>query len=211
MTRSLLLPIACVFVLAAPAGAAAATLDANSSCYFNNSLARLSGSGFAPDSPITFTVNGKALNETATTTPSGDVQVRYDPPRTRRERKLVIEATDSEGTSASTRIFVSRRRGVTADPESTNNVRTWRAVMRLFGFGQGKAFIHYLDPDGQMRKTVKLGRLQGPCGRLKTGERRVMPFDNPEFGVWRLQFDTRRRYDKDTVRKRVIPVRVFRG
>jgi len=198
-------------VLAAPSGAAAATLDANSSCYFNNHLARLVGSGFAPDSPITFTVNGRALNETATSTPAGDVQVKYDPPHTRRERKLVIRATDSEGTSAGTTIFVSRRRGVRADPKSTNNVRTWRAVFQLFGFGQGKAFIHYVDPDGDMRKTVKLGRLEGPCGRLETGERRVMPFDNPEFGLWRLQFDTRRRYDRDRANKRVIPVRVYRG
>ena len=32
-----------------------------------------------------------------------------------------------------------------------------------------------------------------------------MPFDNPEFGLWRLQFDTRRRYDGDRANKRVIP------
>ena len=210
MTR-LLLSLTVVLVLAAPATAGAATLDANRSCYFNKHLARLVGSGFAPESPITFTVNGKALNETVTSGIDGDVQVRYDPPRTRRQRKLVIEATDSEGTSARTTIFASRRLGVTADPDSSSNVRTWRAVMRLFGFGRGKAFIHYVDPDGEMRRTVKLGRLKGPCGRLKTDKRRVMPFDNPEFGVWRLQFDTRRRYDKDTVRKRVVPVRVFRG
>jgi hypothetical protein len=38
-----------------------------------------------------------------------------------------------------------------------------------------------------------------------------MPFDNPAFGIWRLQFDTHRRFDKDRERKRVIPVRVYRG
>ena len=194
-----------------PATAGAATLEANSSCYFNKHLARLVGSGFAPDSPISFTVNGKSLNETTTSTSAGDVQVKYDPPRTRRERKLVIQATDGEGTSAQTTIFVSRKRGVTAKPRQSDNVRTWRAVIQLFGFGRGRAFVHYIDPDNDMRKTVKLGRLQGPCGRLKTGERRVMPFDDPAFGLWRLQFDTRRRYDEDTVNSRVIPVRVYRG
>ena len=50
-----------------------------------------------------------------------------------------------------------------------------------------------------------------PSGRLKTEKRRVMPFDNPAFGIWRLQFDTHRRFDKDRERKRVIPVRVYRG
>ena len=38
-----------------------------------------------------------------------------------------------------------------------------------------------------------------------------MPFDNPQFGVWQLQFDTRRRSTGTGKSKRVIPVRVFRG
>lgn len=211
MTRLLLLSIGVGLVLALPAAAGAATLDAGKSCYFNNNVARLSGSGFAPDSPITFTVNGRPLNATATTDSAGNFLVRYDPPRTETERELVLRATDSEDTSARTTIFVTRRRGVTADPDRSNNVRKWRAVMRLFGFGRGRAFIHYVNPNDRHKKTVRLGRLRGPCGRLKTERRRVMPFRNPQFGVWRLQFDTRRRYDPDTVNKRVIPVRVFRG
>jgi hypothetical protein len=196
-------------MLAAPAGAA--TLDAGKSCYFNNNLARLSGSGFAPDSPVTFTVNGRPLNATATTDSAGDFLVRYDPPRTETERQLVLRATDSEDTSARTTIFVTRRRAVTADPDRSPNVRTWRAVMRLFGFGRGRAYIHYVNPNDRHKKTVRLGRLRGPCGRLKTDKRRVMPFRDPQFGVWRLQFDTSRKFDRDTVNKRVIPVRVFRG
>ena len=137
--------------------------------------------------------------------------VRYDPPRASTQRKLVIRATDADGESARTTIFATARRQVTADPDSSSNVRTWGAVLSLFGFGDGKAFIHYLNPNGVLKKTVRLGRLRGPCGRLKTGERRVMPFENPQFGVWRLQFDTRRRYDRDTENKTVIPVRVYRG
>jgi hypothetical protein len=211
LTRLRSLSIAVGLLLLVPAAANAATLDAGRSCYFNSDLARLSGAGFAPDSPITFTVNGRMLSETVTSDSAGGFLVRYDPPRANTERKLVIRATDSDGESARTTIFVSRERRVTADPDSSTNVRTWRAVLRLFGFGDGKAFIHYVDPDGQHRKTVGLGELRGPCGRLKTRERRVMPFDDPQFGVWRLQFDTRRRYDKDTVRRRVIPVRVYRG
>jgi hypothetical protein len=197
--------------LVAPAAANAATLDANRSCYNNAGLAELTGTGFAPDKPISFTVNGRQLRQTVTSDPAGTVVVRYDPARTRVERKLVIRATDSEGESARTTIFVSPVRRVTADPDSSPNVRTWRAVLTLFGFGDGRAFVHYVNPDGVHKKTVRLGKLLGPCGRLKTDERRVMPFDNPQFGVWRLQFDTHRRYDADRARDRVIPVRVYRG
>jgi hypothetical protein len=197
--------------LIAPAAADAATLDASRSCYDNSSLARLSGSGFAPNSPITFTINGRELGQTATSDAAGDVLVQYDPARTRVERKLVIRATDSEGESARTRIFVSPKRRVSADPESAPDVEEWRAIFTLFGFGDGRAFIHYLNPNGVHKKTVRLGKLRGPCGRLKSSERRVMPFENPQFGYWRLQFDTRRRYADDTERKRVIRVRVYRG
>jgi hypothetical protein len=198
-------------LLALPAVSDAATLDAGKSCYFNNSLARLSGSGFAPDSPITFTVNGNRINQSVTSDSAGDVLVQYDPRRTKTERKVVIRATDAEDTSASTTLYVTRKRKVTADPDRAPNVRTWEAVLRLFGFGRGRAYIHYRNPKGTLKKTVRLGRLHGPCGRLKTEKRRVMPFDNPAFGVWRLQFDTHRRYRKDRARKRVIPVQVYRG
>jgi hypothetical protein len=198
-------------VLAAPAAADAATLDAGKSCYFNSTLARLSGGGFAPDSPITFTVNGRQLGETVTSDASGAFLVRYDPPRANTERELVIRATDSEGESARTTITVTRKRLVTAKPDSSTNVTTWRAVFRLFGFGDGKAFIHYINPNGRHVKTVGIGRLQGPCGSLKTDERRVMPFDNPQFGKWKLQFDTRRKFDRDRKNRRVIPVQVYRG
>jgi hypothetical protein len=197
--------------LLVPAAADAAALDAGRSCYFNDQDARLSGSGFAPDSQISFSINGRQLSETVSSDAAGDFLVEYDPPRTATERKLVIRATDTNGESARTTIFASAKRRVTADPDRSSNVRTWEAVLSLFGFRRGKAFVHYLNPNGVLKKTVKLGRLRGPCGRLKTGERRVMPFDNPQFGVWRLQFDTRRRFDRDRKNKAVIPVNVYRG
>ena len=211
MTRLLCLSVGVGLVLALPGSAAAATLEAGKSCYFNRDSARLSGSGFAPDSPIVFRVNGQRLDQSINSDSSGALLVTYDPPRADTERKLVIEATDEEDTTARTTIYVTRKRLVTADPDSSPNVRTWEAVMRLFGFGRGRAFIHYINPNDNLKKTVRLGRLRGPCGRLKTEKRRVMPFDDPQFGVWHLQFDVRRRYDPDTRRKRVIPVRVFRG
>jgi hypothetical protein len=212
LTRLLALSIVGIsLVLAAPGAAAAATLDAGKSCYFNNSRARLSGSGFAPDNTMTFTANGKRLNQTSTSNAAGDVLVDYIPRHTDTERKVVIRATDEEGTSARTTIFVTRKRRVTADPDRASNVSTWRAVLSLFGFGDGTAFIHYRNPNGVHKKTVRLGELRGPCGRLKTRKQRVMPFDNPQFGTWRLQFDTHRHYDPDRKRKRVIPVKVFRG
>lgn len=211
MTRARSLVIAAASLLLAPAGAAAATLEADDSCYFNGRDASLAGSGYAPGSEVSFTVNGTPLRTTVTSDENGEIAVVYEPRRTAIERRHVIRASDAEGNTARTRIHVTPRHRVTADPDRARNVRRWRAVFRLFGFGRGKAYLHYLNPKGRVKKTVRLGRLRGPCGRLKTDKRRVMPFKRPQFGVWQLQFDTRRRYDRDTVRKRIVPVRVFRG
>ncbi len=211
MPRLVSLSLGVALLLVAPASSAAATLDAGKSCYFNDSSARLSGSGFAPDSPITFTANGNVINQSVASDAAGDFLVDYEPRRTKTERKVVLRATDSEDTSASVTIFVTAKRRVTADPKNAPNVRTWKAVLKLFGFGRGRAYIHYRNPKGKLKKTVRLGRLRGPCGRLKTDKRRVMPFDDPAFGIWHLQFDTHRRFDKDRKRKRVIPVKVYRG
>lgn len=203
--------MALALFIALPAVAHAATLDTAKSCYPNGTVAELSGSGFAPDSEIVFTVNGRRLSERVVSDPSGNVAVRYTPARASVERRLVIRATDEADTSASVTIYVTPRLRVLTDDERSDNVRTWKAVFRLFGFGRGKAYIHYVNPKGRWKKTVRLGRLQGPCGRLRTSKRRVMPFDRPQFGFWKLQFDTRARYDKDTARKRVIRVKIFRG
>jgi hypothetical protein len=198
-------------VFALPAAAQAARLSAGKSCYPNGDKAHLTGSGFAPDSPIQFSVNGRTLTANVTSDSQGDVSVTYTPSPTQTERRLVIRATDSEDNSAKTTIYVTRELRVTADPASSSNVRTWRAVFRLFGFGSGKGYIHYINPNGKFKKTVRLGRLRGPCGRLKSTRRRVLPFDNPQFGFWKLQFDTRRQFHRTTKRKRVIPVKVYRG
>jgi hypothetical protein len=207
--RSFVVAIALALVL--PAAAHAASLTASKSCYPNGSKAQLVGTGFAPESPMEFTVNGRRLPADVTSDEAGDVEVVYTPPATRTERRLVIRATDSEGTSAAKTIFVTRRMRVTADPTRAPNVSTWRAVFRLFGFGRGTAYVHYVNPDREFKKTVRLGRLRGPCGRLRTRRRRVLPFRDPQYGYWRLQFDTRKRYSRRTQRKRVIPVRVYRG
>ena len=209
LARSLL--IASAVSAALPAVAAAATLEATRSCYPNGTEARLAGSGFAPDSPIRFTVNGRRLKESVVSDSTGDVSVRYTPAHVAIERRLVIRATDEAGTSASETIYATPRLRVLTDSRGADDARTWTAVFRLYGFGRGRAYIHYVNPKGRLKKTVRLGRLRRPCGRLRTDRRRVMPFERPQFGFWKLQFDTRERYDKDTRRKRVIRVRIYRG
>jgi len=211
LPRFLSLIVGVAALLSVPAAAQAAKIRASEPCYANGEVATITGQGFAPNGPISFTVNGRRIDANVTTNGDGEFSAEYTPQSTQTETRLVIRATDSDETSARTALFVTRERSVTAKPSTTDNVRTWKAVFKLFGFGEGNVFIHYVSPKGKMRKNVKLGALQGPCGRLKTEKRRVLPFKDPAYGIWKLQFDTRRRYSPETAKKRVIPVKVFRG
>jgi hypothetical protein len=212
LTRLRSLALAAGLVASLPAGAHAATVATDRSCYPNGADATLRGTGFAPYSGVSFTVNGKPLAANVTTDAEGAFEGTYEPPATRTESRLVLAATDSAGTSARAALRVTRRLRVTVAPPRGRNVRSWRAVFRLFGFGaRRKAYVHYVGPNGELRRTVRLGRLRGPCGRLKTSKRRVLPFAHPGFGWWRLQFDTHRRYRPEAGAKRVRRVRVYRG
>lgn len=196
-------------MLVLPATAHAATLTAGKSCYPNGDDARLVGRGYTPESNITFTVNSRTLKQQVQSAADGTLEVDYSPRKTSTERKLVIRATDQDGHTGRETIFVTARFHVTAHPASSKNVEKWKAVFGLFGFGHGKAYIHYVNPKGHFKKTVKLGRLHGPCGRLTTTKRRVMPFRDPQYGPWQLQFDTHRRYRKNIDRKQVLHVTVY--
>jgi hypothetical protein len=49
------------------------------------------------------------------------------------------------------------------------------------------------DPAGV--KTIRLGKLRGPCGVLRTSPRKLFPFKTTS-GKWLLQYDTRPKYTK---------------
>jgi hypothetical protein len=58
----------------------------------------------------------------------------------------------------------------------------------------------------------RFGRAQGPCGTLTVRARRVpVAASRLRTGVYRLQLDTRRTYDRTTSPRRVVRFRVFRA
>ena len=71
---------------------------------------------------------------------------------------------------------------------------------KVFGFGLVTAnpivYLHYVRPNGKLKRTIRLGSAQGVCGQIKrTSRKKLFPF-SAERGKWKLQFDTRKRYRK---------------
>ena len=208
---------ALVACLTGAAGAhAAALLTTDTRCYQETQEVIVSGTGFAPSSIVTISRDGEVLGSTQTDA-AGAFRNKFDTPELPqdvRERLYRISATDStssaETSYRATRIFASfrPRKG---DP-STLKVR-----FSIFGFGlvqrRAPVYLHYVRPGGRVARTIRLGTATGVCGAItQTRERRLFPFEAAK-GVWILQFDTRRKYERATFKRRTPwvrkPVEIF--
>jgi len=213
MRRALVLSL---MLAATPTTASAATLTTDTSCYQETGEVVLSGAGYTPLTTVSVARDSKPLG-TADTDANGAFQRKFETPelpRSRRERLYELSATDALNV-AYTRYRATK---VFADfAPAAGNPKTLKVRFSINGFGlvsrRPSVFLHYVNPRGRSRRTVRLGLATGICGLIsKTRERRLFPFD-PERGNWILQFDTNRRYVRGSRRSKFPwvrkPVEVF--
>ena len=221
MQRIATIVAALVAVLVASAVGAAganatAMLATDTRCYQETQEVIVSGTGFAPSSVVTISRDDTVLGSTQTDA-AGAFRNKFDTPELPqdvRERLYRISATDSTTTAEtsyrSTRIFASFR-------PRHGNPSTLRVRFSIFGFGlvqrRAPVYLHYVRPNGRAARTIRLGTATGVCGAIaQTRERRLFPFE-ASTGVWILQFDTRRKYERATFKRRTPwvrkPVEIF--
>jgi hypothetical protein len=212
------LALAAALLTLGAGGASAATLTTDARCYAQGTSLRLTANGMAPRAPLTVSLDGQALRYRDGSTPRADDAGTFAssfavpplaPVATQRRHVLAV---DDGATRVRTRFTVSRPAGADFTPRD-GDPRTLRVRFVLWGFalasGQNaRAWLHWIDPAGKVRKTVALGVTQGDCGQLTSAPRRVFPFE-AEPGRWTLAIDTRRRYRVQTDGPRAkIPVNV---
>lgn len=206
--RPTFLLVVALLTLPATAGAAA-LVQVDRSCYLEVAIGdrvqsptiQLSGNGFTANEPYQVTIDGlPVLDGAGTVDAAGGISRAIAAPalpRGTNERRHTLTVSQGE-TSVSTVLRVSR---FLADFEpSSGDPRTLRVRFKVFGFGLAapnpSVYLHYVRPNGKARKTIRLGRAAGPCGRIARGkQRRLFPFTTSR-GRWRLQFDTNRKYVK---------------
>jgi hypothetical protein len=211
MPRLLLHSLA-AWVLFAPATASAATVQTDLRCYLADRQVKLTGEGFSPGARYTVVRDGQPLGEgkvgadgkVAGSLSSGQLDAGVA------ERS--VDVSISDGTNeASTRFRLSAFRALFTP--SRGDPRRLRVRFSVFGFGSPNlpVYLHYVDPDGRLERTIRLGETEGDCGRLsRSRQRRLFPF-RAERGEWRLQFDTRRAYRPGSAPRIVRAVKVRRG
>jgi hypothetical protein len=194
--------LAAAALLAAPASANAAALAAvpAKDCYRTGEKITLNGSGYTPNQTVTVTSDGKALGTDvpdAAGNFSGDLTVGVP----RGEKVKTYTATDQSNPAitASLKLRVSALT-VNLKPKSGPPGRRFRIGAR--GFTTGKRLYAHIVK-GKFRRTVRVGRLTGPCHRI-TARKRLFP-STIGIGLYRVQFDTKRRYSRKT------KVKIVRG
>jgi hypothetical protein len=217
MQRTATLILASAAALAGTAaGAQAATLTTDTRCYQETQEVVVNGTGFAANSIVTISRGDDVLGSTQTDA-DGAFRNKFDTPelpQAVRERLYQLSATDTATTATTsyraTRIFASFR-------PRTGNPSTLKVRFSINGFGlvqrRAPVYLHYVRPNGSAARTIKLGTATGVCGAIaRTKQRRLFPFDAAK-GVWILQFDTRRKYERATFKRQTPwvrkPVEIF--
>jgi hypothetical protein len=187
---------ACTLAFAARA-ATPATVAAGRGCYVVGQTVRLTASGFAPSRTYTVTIDGVYFGQ-STTSSSGGFTIPVHPgglPAGVPQHADRLQVSD--GTSqASTTFTLTRSPGARIET-SGGGAQSLSGRFQLWGFAlkgtTRSVYVHYLNPSGQLRKTVSIGRTGGRCGYLLTRRRPVFPVALSP-GTWTLQLDSHRAY-----------------
>jgi hypothetical protein len=195
--------VSLALVAVAPA-ARAAQVATDRSCYLESTQTKvtMSGNGFTPGATYQVLLDGQPLpNGTGTVDASGNVSGTFTPPALSGDKEATHKLTVQEGANSAESAFSVTRFLADFTP-GAGNPATLRVRFQVFGFGLASAnqpvYVHYVRPNGKLKRTVKLGTARGTCGKIeRTARRRLFPF-RAERGGWKLQFDTSKRYRKGT-------------
>lgn len=199
--RSTALAVTLALAAAVPATASAAQIQTDDDCYEDNTgSVAVSGSGFEPNQPYQVTLDGKALpGGSGTTDAAGGIAGSFPTPELAADNVHaytlgVVQGANLPTTSFSVTPFFADFNPGTGDPKKLH-VR-----FKVFGFAlvdpHPTVYLHYVRPNGKVKRTIRLGRAQGACGTIKqTARKKLFPF-HAERGAWTLQFDTHRAYRK---------------
>lgn len=201
--------IAVALALAVPAAASAATLAVSpvKSCYRSGEKLGMTGAGFTPSSTATIAVDRAVLGSAATDAtgaiPAGGTLTVA---QRRGEKVKQVTATD-DANPANVGSLSLRVSAFTVGVRPRNGKPGARLRIAARGYlGRGTLRAHIVK--GRSRRTVRVGRLKGACG---SGTFRKRLFSrNTAPGVYRVQFDTKRRYSRRTQEKITYNVRIFR-
>lgn len=197
-------------------GALAATAQAKAKialdpgCYLSNDKGALTGSGFKPNATWTAKLAGTKELGSGRTDGRGRIRARFTAPVYEGKngtREMTLSVTDGPNVASTT--FLMTPLTASFSPESGDPARL-RVRWRVLGIGPERGvYVHYLQPNGKLKRTIRIGTSDSVCGALKTGPIALFPF-RYTFGIWTFQVDTARRWSARTTPRLSIRFRIAR-
>jgi hypothetical protein len=195
-------------VFGAPAGASAADVSVDHECYAEEDAIVVSGAGYTPNSTATLTLDGTTY--AADTDATGGFSTTVAAPDTSLQhpgaQPFTLSTRDVDsGAETSTTVNVVKV-GVDAIPRKSKPHK--RITWIIAGFPNQKAMYGHWRIGGKTRGNRRMGVPQGPCGVLRVKARQI---EAPiRYGLWTVQFDFNRVYDKHALPKARVQIAVYR-
>jgi hypothetical protein len=196
-------------VLSAPASASAAAIAVDHECYAEGGTIAVTGSGYTPGAIITLTLGGTTssadADETgAFTTTLSAPSTTLKHPGAQQTTLTSRDTSSGEETAATINVAKTGVDGVPGQSKPHKRI-TWN----LAGFPGIKAIYGHWRIRGKTRADHRMGVPKGPCGVLHVKARQIEA-KRVLFGLWTVQFDFNRRYDKHATPRATVKINVFR-
>jgi hypothetical protein len=190
--------------VAAKQQAAQARVVLEPGCYLSGGTGLLTGSGFRPDAAWTAKLAGTKQIGTGSIDARGRIRARFTAPAyhgTSGTRELTLSVTDGPHVASTT--FLMTPLAASFSPR-TGDPATLRVRWRVLGLGaRHGVYVHYIQPNGKLKRTLRIGTTRGPCGSLKTGPIALFPFKYA-YGTWTFQVDASSHFSKATLPRLLI-------
>lgn len=203
-----------IVTLAVPSLAQAATLvaDPDLSCYPEGFQVFLPGEGFTPNAQVNFTRDGQLLpaDPPILADTAGAISANLTLPglfKGQDTLDYVASDTANPANTAALSLLVTAT-DIQLNPEQGAPERLLTIRARGFFGGGTKLWAHIVRLGGRGSRNVKVGRIKGPCKKVKA-KRRLFSAGVPS-GNYRVQFDAFKRYRKKRDFKRTYKVTITR-
>ena len=209
--------------LLVPNAAQAAQLEPLAACYRSvdertRETVPVRASGFTPGEHVNVYLDGVLAQQDVVVLTDGQINGGVPAPHIEKgERPFTLTVTEVERPS-NTASVTSRVTALSLRLKPRRAAPDRRVRVIGSGFIDGPdVYAHYVRKR-KLRKTVRLGAPQGPCGRIDV-KRRQIPLPQPALGRWMLQVDNQKAYSTRPNGVRVLlpitvtenPRRLLRG
>ena len=159
--------------------------------------------GFTPGEHVNVYVDGQLVRRDVVVLTDGQISGAVDAPYIAKgERLFTVTVTEVERPT-NTATVTSRVTALSLRLKPRRAAPDKRVRVIGSGFIDGPdVYAHYVRKR-KLRKTVRLGAPQGPCGRIDV-KRRQIPLSKPALGRWTLQVDNQKAYSAQPDGVRVL-------